>query len=52
MNRFYQTELAGARFYNAFYRELFRRYNNFDELDASWRQRKKEVADWIAGIMQ
>jgi hypothetical protein len=42
------TELAGAEFYNAFYRELFRRYSGYDELDVNWRRKKGELADWIA----
>lgn len=42
------TELAGAVFYNTFYRELFSRYGGYDELDTAWRQKKKELADWIA----
>jgi hypothetical protein len=42
------TELAGAEFYNAFYRELFRCYSGYDELDVSWRRNKQEIVDWIA----
>ena len=68
MKRFYQTEWqhiqfsdfatlsatepAGAEFYNAFYRELFRRCAGYDDLDASWRRTKKELADWIAARSQ
>ena len=68
MKRFYQTEwqgiqfsdfailseveLANAKFYNAFYSELFRRYGGYDELDVSWREYKKELADWIADQLQ
>lgn len=63
MERFYQTEwqgiefkeittisetkLPGSAFYDAFYQELFKRYGNFSELDKSWQQKKKELADWI-----
>lgn len=47
-----ETELASAGFYNAFYRELFRCYGGYDELDASWRRKKKELADWIAAELQ
>lgn len=43
-----ETELAGAEFYNAFYRELFSRYSGYDDLNLSWRRNKKELADWIA----
>lgn len=68
MKRFYQTEwqgiqftdlttlsetrLAGAEFYNAFYRELFRRYDGYDDLDASWLLNKKEVADWVVAQLK
>lgn len=64
MKRFYQTEwqgipfasfaklsadqLADATFYNAFYRELFKRYGAYEELDEHWRLNKKQLADWIA----
>lgn len=64
MRRFYQTdwqgilfssfaktsrkELAGASFYDAFYRTLFQRYSGFDALDAGWRRSKDQVADWLA----
>jgi hypothetical protein len=43
-----ETELPGPEFYNAFYRVLFNRYSGYDDLDPSWRQSKKELADWIA----
>lgn len=43
-----ETELAGAEFYNAYYHKLFQRHGGYDELDASWRRNKKELADWIA----
>jgi len=42
------TALAGSDFYNAFYRELFRRYGGYDELDVIWRRNKEELAEWIA----
>lgn len=47
-----ETELAGAEFYNAFYRELFRRYTSYDDMDLSWRRSKKELADWIAAQLE
>jgi len=47
-NKISTTELAGAEFYNAFYRELFRRYGGYDELDVSWLRNKQELAEWIA----
>jgi hypothetical protein len=63
MKRMYQTEwqgiqftdfaklstaLAGTEFYNAFYREIFRHYSGYEELDMSWRRNKQELSDWIA----
>jgi hypothetical protein len=42
-----ETELAGAEFYNAFYRELFNRYASYDALDEKWRRTKREMAEWI-----
>jgi ubiquinone/menaquinone biosynthesis C-methylase UbiE len=64
MERFYQTEwqgiqfsdittvsstkLADSDFYNTFYAALFKKYSNYDELDSSWRQNKKEIAEWIS----
>jgi len=42
------TKLPDADFYNAFYQELFRRYNEFEELDDIWRRNKGELAEWIA----
>ena len=64
MRKFYQTnwqdmefsdvasvssrELAGPAFYDAFYRALFAKYDGFDALDPDWRQKKDELADWIA----
>lgn len=41
-------QLADAEFYNAFYRELFKHYGGYDELDAAWRRNKGELANWIA----
>jgi len=39
------TRLAAAEFYNAFYRELFRRLSGY----AGWRRDKGGIADWLAG---
>ena len=36
-----------SKFYDAFYQELFSRYNNFESLSTTWRQRKQEVSDKI-----
>lgn len=64
MRKFYQSEwhnivfssfqsissatLAGAEFYDAFYRSLFEKYPNYDALDTSWRRSKDEIVDWLA----
>ena len=64
MRRIYQTEwqsipfsdfatvsskdLAGPEFYEAFYVEFFKRYQNWDQLPSSWREKKKIWADFIA----
>jgi hypothetical protein len=64
MRRIYQTEwqsipfsrfanpsskkLAGPEFYEAFYTEFFRRYQNWDQLPSKWRAEKKTWADFIA----
>lgn len=42
------VQLAEASFYDSFYRELFRRYSSYHELDQGWRKNKNSVADWIA----
>lgn len=68
MQKFYQTEwqgiqfdeitevsdkeLASSKFYNDFYRELFRRYQSYNELELGWRERKEELADWIGGRIE
>jgi phospholipid N-methyltransferase len=41
--------LAEPRFYAAFYEELFRRYQSWDELPVDWRTRKRHNACWLAG---
>lgn len=44
-----ETELAGAEFYNAFYRELYGRYAGYDDLAPSWRNEKRELVTWLRG---
>lgn len=44
--------LADADFYNAFYREFFRRYHGYDDLDPEWRREKRAHAEWIAGRVE
>jgi hypothetical protein len=41
-------ELAGPEFYEAFYVELFKRYQSWDQLPSTWREKKKTWADFIA----
>src|ERR1700692_2406921 len=40
--------LAGADFYDAFYVEFFKRYQNWDQLSPKWRETKKTWANFIA----
>lgn len=37
---------------NAFYRELFRCYAGYDDMDLSWWRSKKELADCIAAQLK
>jgi hypothetical protein len=64
MRKLYQTEwqsipftsfanpsskkLASADFYQAFYLEFFKRYENWDQLSSKWRESKKNWANFIA----
>lgn len=41
-------ELAGPEFYEAFYVELFKRYQSWDQLPSHWREKKRIWADFIA----
>lgn len=68
MRKLYQTEwqnipfsdfaspsskkLAGGDFYEAFYVEFFRRYQNWGQLSSKWRQSKKTWANFIATRMR
>ena len=40
--------LAEPRFYASFYEELFRRYKNWQDLPAIWRENKAKDAEWLA----
>jgi len=67
MKKFYQTEwqgihfssfhptssktLAGAEFYDAFYRALFEIYPDYAALDVDWRRSKDEITDWLASTV-
>ena len=67
MRKFYQTEwqniafssfhssssktLAGADFYDAFYRTLFEKYPDYEALDPDWRRNKDEIADWLVTLL-
>lgn len=46
------SKLADEKFYDSFYKELFKKYSGYNELDESWRHSKDEVADWLSGIIQ
>jgi ubiquinone/menaquinone biosynthesis C-methylase UbiE len=40
--------LPGPKFYNAFYRAVIEKYQNYEALDADWRRNKSDLADWLA----
>lgn len=40
--------LAGQKFYSSFYEVLFKRYKDWDDLPASWRQSKTMDAEWLS----
>lgn len=43
--------LAGAAFYEEFYRVFFQRYHSWEDLDPDWRRRKQALAQFIlAGL--
>jgi len=42
------SKLADSEFYNRFYKELFRRYKSYEELNTNWRKKKEEIVEWIA----
>jgi SAM-dependent methyltransferase len=44
------TRLADGAFYDAFYKEFFARYRDWDELGAEWLRCKKAVAAMILGL--
>ena len=66
MRKFYQTEwhgipfasfakvssnkIADASFYDIFYKELFKKYSNWDELDNDWLSFKKQTAEFIKNL--
>lgn len=41
--------LADSKFYSTFYEELFRRYQSWNDLPATWRRNKEKDAKWLAG---
>lgn len=41
------TQLAGPEFYQSFYDEFFKRYQNWEQLSATWRMGKSRCADFI-----
>ncbi len=44
-------ERASADFYDTFYDQLFKKYSTFDELPASWREPKVEIAKTIENLI-
>lgn len=44
--------LADAKFYAVFYEELFRRYQNWNDLPAVWRANKRKDANWLAARLE
>lgn len=40
-------KLADSNFYHLFYKEFFRRYNGYDDLDSKWLEHKKFIAEYI-----
>jgi hypothetical protein len=41
------SELAGPEFYQAFYREFFRRYQRWEQLSPKWLEQKRRCADLV-----
>lgn len=41
------TNLAGPEFYQAFYEEFFKRYQNWEQLSPSWRKEKERCAEFV-----
>ena len=39
--------LAGPEFYQAFYHEFFKRYQNYEQLSSSWRRGKERCAEFV-----
>ena len=44
--------LAEPKFYGTFYEELFRRYKDWEDLPAHWRENKKLDAAWLARVLE
>ena len=43
---------GGPKFYATFYEELFRRFKDWDDLPAVWRQNKRKDAQWLAARLR
>lgn len=43
-------DVAGVDFYSAFYREIFKCYNGYNELPENWRASKDELVSHIGGL--
>ncbi len=44
--------LAEPKFYAVFYEELFRRYKDWNDLPALWRENKRKDAHWLLGQLR
>ena len=44
-------QLADGKFYELFYIEFFKRYQRYDDLDAKWRDSKRNLANYIINII-
>jgi len=47
-----QKEIATVDFYKSFYSVLFNKYNDYSELDESWRESKAMIARFITNQFQ
>ena len=41
-------KLADSEFYDKFYREFFKKYNDFNEIDQWWQDLKNHAANWLS----
>ena len=43
-----QDRIADSKFYDLFYQNLFKKYRQFDDLDANWRKNKEDIGNWLS----